>query len=99
MKVNIQYHDDASFTVEEIVKQAQHNYGKQARVEVTADSPAPHDLIAFALQQIITYRQLALLYDNKDTYQSDIKALRAETLVKLQEILDMVIIDNESKVT
>jgi hypothetical protein len=98
MKVQIQYHDDTSFTVEEIVKQAQHNYGKQVRVEVSADSLAPHDLIAFAIQQIVTYRQLSLLYDNKDTYQSDIKILRAETLRKLQEILDMVIIDNESKV-
>jgi hypothetical protein len=97
MKVQLQYYDDTSFTVEEVVKQAQHSYGKNVRVEVSADSPAPHDQIAFALQQIITYRQLALLYDSKETYQSDIKLLRAETLVKLQEILDMVIIENESR--
>jgi hypothetical protein len=47
---------------------------------------------------MVTYRQLSLLYDNKDTYQKDIKMLRAEVLSKLEDILDSVIIDNESRV-
>lgn len=98
MKVQIQYYDGDSFTVEEVVKLAQHNYGKSVHVEVQADSPAPHDEIYFALQQMVTFRQLSLLYDNKDTYQKDIKMLRAEVLGKLEDILDSVIIDNESKV-
>lgn len=99
MKVNISYYDDSSFTSEEVVRLAQHNYGKTVKVEVLPDSFAPHDIIYFALQQIITSRQLQLLYDNKDTYQSDIKLLRAETLGKLAELLDSVIIDNESRVS
>jgi len=98
MKVTITYHDDKAFTVEEVVKVAHHNYGKSARVEAVADSPAPHDQIAFAIQQIITPRQLSLLFDNAYTYQKDIKILRGELLMKLEEILDTVIIDNESKV-
>lgn len=98
LKVQIEYHDNDSFTVEEVVKLAHHNYGKSARVEIQADSSAPHDTIYFALQQIVTYRQLSLLYDNHDTYQKDIKMLRAEVLGKLAEILDSVIIDNESRV-
>ncbi len=99
MKVKIEYHDDDSFVVEEIVKLAEHNYGKKVRVEITADSSAPHDQIYFALQQIITHRQLSLLYDNKDTYARDMQILRANTLSKITEILDSVIIDNESKVS
>lgn len=99
MKVTITYHDGDSFTSEEVVKLAQHNYGKFAKVEVLADSPAPHDQILFAIQQIITPRQLTLLYDNKYTYQKDIKMLRAEILMKLEELLDTVIIDNETKVS
>ena len=99
MKVTITYHDGESFTTEEVVKLAHHNYGKSARVEVVADSPAPHDSIYFALQQMVTPAQLSLLYDNKYTYQKDIKQLRAETLHKLEELLDAVLIDNESKVT
>lgn len=98
MQVNIKYYDSDSFTVEEIVKLAQNNYGKSVQVEVRADSSAPHDLIYHALQQIITYRQLAMLYDDKYTYQRDIKQLRAETITKLSEILDSVIIDNETRV-
>lgn len=99
MKVQIQYYDETSFTAEEVVKLAQHNYGKNVKVDIQADSLAPHDQIYFAIQQILTHRQLALMYDNKYSYQEDIKALRAETLYKLEEILDSVIIDNESKVS
>lgn len=98
MEVNITYHDDTSLTVEEVVKLAQHNYGKTVGVKVSSDSLAPHDLIYFALQQIITHRQLGLLFDDKFSYQKDIKELRAEVLQKLEEILDTVIIDNESRV-
>lgn len=98
MKVTITYHDESSFTVEEVVRFAEHNYGKNVKVVAEADSPAPHDQIAFAIQQIITHRQLSMLYDDKYSYQKDIKLLRAETLAKLEEILDSVIIDNESKV-
>ena len=38
------------------------------------------------------------LFDDKLGYQSSIQKLRNETLFKIQEILDQVIIDNESKV-
>lgn len=99
MQVTLKYYDDHALTVEEVVKLAQQNYGKNVKVEVQSDSSAPHDLIYFALQQIVTYRQLSLLYDNKYSYQNDIKLLRAEVLSKLEEILDSVIIDNESRVS
>lgn len=98
MHVTISYHDNESFTIEEVVKQAVHNYGGSTKVLVESDSAKPHDLIYFALQQIITHKQLTLLYDDKLGYQSSIQKLRNETLFKIQEILDQVIIDNESKV-
>ncbi len=98
MEVIIKYHDSTSFTPEEVVRQAQNNYGKDTYVEVRSDSPAPHDLVYFAIQQIITYRQLALLYDSKFSYKDDLKALRSEVLQDITEILDSVIVDNESKV-
>lgn len=98
MQVIIKYNDDTAFTVEEIVKQATNFYGAKARVEVTADSAKPHDLIYFALQAMLTHKQLSILYDDKFGYNSSIKKLRADTLLKLEEILDTVIIDNEAKV-
>ena len=98
MEVTIKYNDDTSLTVEEVVKHATVNYGKNARVEVLPDSAKPHDLIYFAIQCIITNNQISLLYDDKLGYNKSIKTLRAETLSKLEELLDQVIVDNETRI-
>ena len=98
MKVTITYHDNDSFTVEEVVKQAMHNYGKSAQVEIMPESTMAYDLIYFGLQQLITHEQLSLLFDKDTAYQSDLKKLRDNVLYKVTEIIDQVIIDNESKV-
>lgn len=98
MKVTITYHDNDSFTMEEVVKQAIHNYGKAASVEVMPESCMAYDQIYFGLQQLITHEQLSMLYDKGSTYQHDIKKLREQVLYKVTEIIDQVIIDNESKV-
>lgn len=99
MEVTVKYNDEHSLTIEEVVKQAIHNYGKNVTVEVLPDSTKAHDLIYFGLQQIITPKQLSLLFDDKHGYQSKLKSLRHETITKVQEIIDQVLIDNESKVT
>lgn len=98
MQVTITYNDTQSFTKEEVVRQAVHNYGKAAKVDVMPDSGNAHDMIYFGIQQVITHNQISLIYDKGVDYQTAIKKLRAETLYKLEEILDSVIIDNESKV-
>jgi hypothetical protein len=98
MKVTITYHDSESFTVEEVVKQAIHNYGKQAHIEVMPDSTIAYDHIYFGLQQLITHEQLSLLYDKSGNYHGDLEKLRGEVLYKVTEIIDQVIVDNESKV-
>jgi hypothetical protein len=84
--------------MEEVVKQAVHNYGKAAQVEITPESTMAYDHIYFGLQQLITHEQLSLLYDRGSAYQQDIKKLRDEVMYKITEIVDQVIIDNESKV-
>jgi len=98
MKVTITYHDNESFTMEEVVKQAVHNYGKAAQVEITPESTMAYDHIYFGLQQLITHEQLSLLYDSGATYQQDLKKLREHIMYKVTEIIDQVLIDNESKV-
>jgi hypothetical protein len=99
MKVTITYHDSESFTVEEVVKQAVHNYGRLAQVEVMPDSTLAYDHIYFGLQQLITHEQLSLLFDKGSSYQQDIKRLRDQVIYKVTEIVDQVFIDNESKVS
>jgi hypothetical protein len=98
MKVQITYHDNESFTMEEVVKQAIHNYGKAVDVEITPESSLAYDHIYFGLQQLITHEQLSLLFDKDTAYQQDLKKLRESVLYKITEIIDQVIIDNESKV-
>ena len=98
MKVSITYHDNESFTIEEVVKQAVHNYGKTAIVEVMPESTLAYDHIYFGLQQLVTHEQLSLLFERNANYQKDIRKLREEVFYKVTEIIDQVIIDNESKV-
>lgn len=99
MEVTIKYNDEHSLTVEEIVKQAEQNYGRSVVVDVMPDSTKAYDLIYFGLQQILTHQQLSMLFDDKSGYQSKLKNLRSDTLFKIQEIVDQVLIDNEAKVT
>lgn len=99
MLVTIEYHDNDSFTVEEVVKQAVTNYGKSVTIKVAPESSMAYDYIYFGLQQLITHEQLSLLFDKGAAYQKDIKALRDSVLYKVTEIIDQVIIDNESKVS
>jgi hypothetical protein len=98
MKVVITYHDLESFTVEEVVKQAVHNYGKNIQVEVMPESTIAYDQIYFGLQQLITHKQLSMLFDRGSHYQTDLQKLRSEIIYKITEIVDQVIVDNESKV-
>lgn len=99
MKVQITYHDNESFTVEEVVKQAVDNYGRLAQVNIMPESTMAYDHIYFGLQQLITHEQLSMLFDKDSSYQQDIKKLREQVLYKVTEIIDQVIIDNESKVS
>ena len=98
MKVNITYHDLDSLTVEEIVRQASHNYGKNVKVEITPESWIAYDAIYFGIQQLVTHEQVSMLYDKHSNYQHELKKLRSDVLYKIEEILDQVIIDNESKI-
>jgi hypothetical protein len=98
MRVALTYYDEASLTSEEVVSQARRNYGNNVEVAITPMSLAPHDYLYFALQQMVAHRQLALIYDDKELYQVKLGALRSEVLYKVADILDSVIIDNESKV-
>lgn len=98
MKVTITYHDNSSFTMEEVVKQAVDNYGRGAKIEVTPESSLAYDQIYFGLQQLLTHEQLSLIYDSGASYQQDLKKLREQIMYKMSEIVDQVIIDNEAKV-
>lgn len=99
MKVQITFYDDESLSVEEAVRQAIDNYGPKAKVEVNPDSSMAYDHIYFGVQQLMTHEQLSLLFSKEGDYHAQLEKLRDRVLEKIKEILDQVIIDNESKVT
>lgn len=99
MKVKLEYHDSESLTVEEIVSQAQRNYGKNVRVEVMPDSTIAYDLIYHGISMLTTHAQVGILHDDKLSYHGEVQKLRNNVLVKLTEILDQVIVDTEEKIT
>lgn len=99
MQVQITYTDTESLTLEEVVKQAVHNYGKFAKVEIKPDSTLAYDYIYFGLQQLVSHEQFSLLFDRDANYQQDLKKLREKVIYKMTEILDQLIVDNEAKVS
>jgi hypothetical protein len=98
MQVTITYHDTTALTVEEVVRQAQDNYGKTVDVKCMPDSTMAYDLINFGISRLITHEQIGLMCDKGRDYQSELIQLRAKVLEKLTEIVDQVIIDNEARI-
>ena len=96
--VTIQYQDDSSLTVEEIVRQAISNYGDKTVVEITASSQLPHDQIYWAIQQIVTKEQISAMFDRTGSYQVSLHIIKQKALKDIVEILDQDIQDNEAKV-
>lgn len=99
MNVTISYHDRESFTIEEVISAARRNYGRNIEVTVTPESSKASDILYFALQSIITQDQLSIFFDNKDTYTKELQKLRSDIMYRIQETMDLVIVDNETKLT
>jgi hypothetical protein len=99
MKVTITYFDYDSLTKEEILRQAKHNYGDNVEVKIEPVSNDPWDMLHFALQNLITYDQLGLLFDSGPLYKEKLVELKLALLDKVERELDNVTLDNEEKVT
>lgn len=99
MRVTIECVDRTAFTPEEIIANARRIHGNSATVTVLPESNRTKDFLYFAIQSMITQQQLSLFFDNKDTYAIELQKLRADILYSIQEVMDNVIIDNESKLT
>lgn len=99
MKVQLTFYDGESLSVEEVVRHATNNYGSNIKVEVGPESSMAYDHIYFGLQQLLTHEQLSIFFSKDLDYEDQLKNLRSKVLGKITEIVDQVIIDNESKVT
>lgn len=98
-RVTITYIDTEALTVEEIVKRATDNYGNFAKIDIAPESNMAYDHIYFGLQQLITYKQLEAFFDKSQDYHTELNKLREKIIEDVTEIVDQVIVDNESKVS
>lgn len=99
MKVLVEYHDNNTLTIEEIIKNNKRLHGVEANVKVLPESMLPHDLIQFALWQMTAREQTTLFFDEDALYPKKLKEFRASVLYKLEELLDDVLLENEEKIT
>ena len=99
MKIILKYHDDDALGVEEAVARAKIMGVKVSSIESYPDSNDPLDHIYFGIQQLITHKQLDLLFDNEALYHEKIQELRSLVLTQVTSELDRAIADNERRVT
>lgn len=99
MKVQLTFYDNDSLSVEEVVRHAANNYGKNVKVDVGPESSMAYDHIYFGLQQLLTHEQLSAFFKNDGCYDQEVLKLRSGVLSKLEEIVNQVIIDNEARIT
>lgn len=98
MKVTLEFNDNYSFTVDEIVANAKRNYGPGTSVRIMPESHRPNDLVEFAIQVWITAEQVSLYYDDPHMYKEKMKKVKSNILESVGEIIDSVIKDNERKI-
>jgi hypothetical protein len=98
MKVQIEYFDNETLVSDEVVKNLKRIHGNNAVIKVGPDSSTPHDMISFALQQMTASTQLGYFYNDGALYQKKLKELRAETLFKVEELLNEVLMDTETNI-
>ncbi len=93
MQVIVKYHDNSSFLPEEVIRQAEQNYGSRASVTLLPDSDTPIDHLYFAIQRMITGDLLTAYYDSGSHFERDLAKLKSEFLYKVSEVIDDVVYD------
>jgi hypothetical protein len=100
MKVIVKFYEESALTIEEVYARVKEGLGvTPSSIEIYPDSNDPLDYIYFGIQQLITNDQLDCLFDAGPLYPKKLSALRASATQQLENELDRVISDNESKVS
>ena len=97
MKLIAKFHDVDSFTATEAIRRAKDLLGDYTDIRAYPSTNDPWDIVYYALQQIVTGKQLNMLFDEGALYPIKLKEFRSEILGRLMDELDEVIQDNEHK--
>jgi len=97
MKVVIKYYDDDALAPEEVIARAKRQYGEFSKVEVYPDSSDFYNLTYFAIQKHITSKQVDAYFHDGALYDAKARDLKREVICQIEEIINQVIKDNESR--
>lgn len=99
MRVKIEFDDNTAFTAEEAEQRYKTSFGEGASIEVLPRNNSNDAYLYFALQNLITVEQLELFFEYYPYgYPDKLDKLKEEVMLKVSNILDKVIQNNESKV-
>lgn len=99
MRVKIEIKDKTFYSAEEAIAANKRIFGKDAKVQVLPDSDSPEDHIYFGLANLITVDQLDIFFEfAPHGYPDKLEQLKAQTMNKVEKILDQVIKANEDRV-
>lgn len=100
MQVTLKFEDRQSLTAKEITQNLKHLYGVSTDIEVTPTGTSPESYIYFGLQELLTEEQVHSFFeDGHHLYQSRLTETRRNILNKVENILNTLIVDNETKLT
>lgn len=99
MQVKVTYIDNSSIAPDDIKAHTKALYGESAKVEVFPDSDDPYSVMYFAIQKLITIRQVHSFFDDDILYPEKIGDLRKEVISLVGEAFTDVVKDNEEKLT
>lgn len=99
MKVTITYFDNYSLTKEEIIRQAQHNYGDAVEIKVEPISDDYMDMLHYSLSGLVTYDQIGHYFNSGSLYKTKLLELKQRLLDTVSKELDNIVLDNEERIT
>jgi len=97
MRVTVTYNDLESFTEAEALHNNSTIFGNNAEVSVAPASNSPEALIYFAVQNLISVRQLEAYFDKSGHYILGKQKLREEMRLLMADIVEKVLEDNIEK--
>jgi hypothetical protein len=97
MKVKIEYIDNSSFTVQEIVANAKARFGDAAVISAMPDSTDSFSLMYFAIQELITQEQLEAYFHEASLYDQKCRGLVDKVIELATEATIRVLRDNECR--
>jgi hypothetical protein len=97
MKVKIEYIDSNALEAEEIVANVKARFGDTSVVSVMPDSTDPFSLMYFAIQDLVTSKQIEAYFHEHQLYEFKCRELIDHVLNVATEAVMKVLRDNERR--